>query len=70
MFYMWTETDSKNEEDVALVDFINKEIDENGYNIAINQFELEQATLKISEMIGDNGNVKIAVSQYPNILCV
>ena len=70
MFYLWAETDSKNEEDVALVDYINKEIDENGFNVAINQIELEQATAKIDEMIGNNNNVVVNVSHYPNVLCV
>lgn len=70
MFYLYAETDSETEVDVALVEHINKEIDENGINVATNQIELEQAALTISKMIGENKNVKIAVSQYPNILCV
>ena len=70
MFYLYAETDSENEVDVVLVDSINKEIDENGINVATNQIELEHSALTISKMIGDNDNVKIVVSQYPNILCV
>ena len=70
MFYLWAETDSKNDADVALVDRINKEIDENGFNVAINQIELEHATARIDEMIGDNLNVMINVSRYHNVLCV
>ena len=70
MFYLYAETDSETEVDVALVEHINKEIDENGINVATNQIELEQAALTISKMIGENKNVKIVVSQYPNILCV
>ena len=68
MFYLWVETDS--EVDVALVDVINKEIDENGFNVAINQIELEHAMARIDEMIGDNLNVMINVSRYHNVLCV
>lgn len=70
MFYLWAGTDSENEVDIALVDYINKEIDENGFNVAVNQMELEIAALKIHEMIGDNDNVIINVSRYPNVLCV
>lgn len=70
MFYLYAETDSETEVDVALVEHINKEIDENGINVATNQIELEYSALTISKMIGENKNVKIAVSQYPNILCV
>ena len=70
MFFLWAETDSENEVDVALVDYINKEIDENGFNVAINQIELEHATARIDEMIGDNLNVIVNVSRYPNVLCV
>lgn len=70
MFYLWAETDSENEVDVALVDVINKEIDENGFNVAINQIELEHATVRIDEMIGDNLNVIVNVSRYRNVLCV
>ena len=70
MFYLWAETDSENEVDVALVDVINKEIDENGFNVAINQIELEHAMARIDEMIGDNLNVMINVSRYHNVLCV
>ena len=70
MFHLWAETDSENEVDVALVDVINKEIDENGFNVAINQIELEHATARIDEMIGDNLNVIVNVSRYPNVLCV
>ena len=70
MFYLYAETDSENEVDVALVEHINKEIDENGINVATNQIELEYSALTISKMIGENKNVKIAVSHYPNILCV
>ena len=70
MFFLWVETDSKNDADVALVDRINKEIDENGFNVAINQIELEHATAKIDEMICDNLNVIVNVSRYPNVLCV
>ena len=70
MFFLWAETDSENEVDVALVDVINKEIDENGFNVAINQIELERATMKIDEMIGDNLNVIVNVSRYHNVLCV
>ena len=70
MYYLWTEAVSENKEDLVLVDTINKKIDEIGFNVAINYYELENATLFISDMIGDNKNVKIAVSQYPNILCV
>ena len=70
MFYLWAETDSENEVDVALVDVINKEIDENGFNVVINQIELERATMKIDEMIGDNLNVIVNVSRYHNVLCV
>ena len=70
MFFLWAETDSENEVDVALVDYINKEIDENGFNVVINQIELEHATARIDEMIGDNLNVMINVSRYHNVLCV
>ena len=70
MFHLWAETDSENEVDVALVDYINKEIDENGFNVVINQIELEHATARIDEMIGDNLNVMINVSRYHNVLCV
>lgn len=70
MFYLYAETDSENEVDVVLVEHINKEIDENGINVATNQIELEYSALAISKMIGENKNVKIAVSHYPNILCV
>ena len=70
MFYLWVETDSKNDADVALVDRINKEIDENGFNVAVNQIELEHATMKIDEMIGNNNNIEVNVSHYPNALCV
>ena len=70
MFFLWAETDSENEVDVALVDVINKEIDENGFNVVINQIELERATMKIDEMIGDNLNVIVNVSRYHNVLCV
>ena len=70
MFYLWAETDSENEVDVALVDVINKEIDENGFNVAVNQIELEHATMKIDEMIGDSLNVIVNVSRYHNVLCV
>ena len=70
MFFLWAETDSENEVDVALVDCINKEIDENGFNVAINQIELEHATARIDEMIGDNLNVIVNVSRYHNVLCV
>ena len=68
MFYLWVETE--NEVDVALVDVINKEIDENGFNVDINQIELEHATVRIDEMIGDNLNVIVNVSRYHNVLCV
>ena len=70
MFYLWAETDSENEVDVALVDVINKEIDENGFNVAINQIELEHAAARIDEMIGDNLDVIVNVSRYRNVLCV
>ena len=70
MFFLWAETDSENEVDVALVDVINKEIDENGFNVAINKIELEHATARIDEMIGDNNNIEVNVSHYPNTLCV
>ena len=70
MYYLWAEAVSENKEDLTLVDSINKKIDEIGFNVAINYYELENATLFISDMIGDNKNVKIAVSHYPNILCV
>ena len=70
MFFLWAETDGENDADVALVDRINKEIDENGFNVAINQIELERATMKIDEMIGDNLNVIVNVSRYHNVLCV
>ena len=70
MFYLWAETDSENDVDVALVDCINKEADESGFNVAINQIELEHATARIDEMIGDNLNVIVNVSRYHNVLCV
>lgn len=70
MFYLYAETDSENEVDIALVDYINKEADEHGFNVAINQAELEYSALTISKMIGDNNNIIINVSRYPNVLCV
>ena len=70
MFFLWVETDSENEVDVALVDVINKEADKSGFNVAINQIELEHATARIDKMIGDNLNVMINVSRYHNVLCV